>query len=98
MKKLKIEADFLRVANRGLVEKCCNYEQETITLRLSVSQLKDRVACQRAITDKVLDDLRDVNGELKAMVDDLPLSSVDFFFLITEAVVVCRVSHTVCGD
>ena len=69
----------MRVANRELVEKCCNYEQETITLRLDVNHLKDRVSCQRAIMDRMLDDLRDVNGELKAMVDDLPLRSVDLF-------------------
>ena len=69
----------MRVANRELVEKCCNYKQETITLRLDVNHLKDRVSYQRAIMDRVLDDLRDVDGELKAMVDDLPLRSVDLF-------------------
>ena len=45
----------------------CNYKQETITLRLDVNHLKDRVSYQRAIMDRVLDDLRDVDGELKAM-------------------------------
>ena len=48
-----------------------------ITLRLDLNNLKERVACQRAIMDRVLDDLRDVNGELKTLVGGLP--SVDFF-------------------
>ena len=50
-----------------------------ITLRLDLNNLKERVACQRAIMDRVLDDLRDVNGELKTLVGGLP--SVDFFFI-----------------
>ena len=48
-------------------------------MRLDLNHLKERVACQHAIMDRVLDDLCDVNGELKTMVDDLP--SADFFLL-----------------
>ena len=46
-------------------------------MRLDLNNLKERVACQRAIMDRVLDDMRDVNSELKMMVEGLP--SVDFF-------------------
>ena len=46
-------------------------------MRLDLNNLKERVACQRAILDRVLDDMRDVNSELKMMVEGLP--SVDFF-------------------
>ena len=78
-----------------MIEKCCNYEQETITLRLDLNNLKERVACQRAIMDRVLDDLRDVNGELKTLVDGLP--SVDFFLLqpVILLCAKCRTPHAV---
>ena len=69
----------MRVANRSLAEKCCNYEQETITLRLTVTQVKERLECQRAIMDKVLDDLRDMNDELRSLVDASSPLSVNFF-------------------
>ena len=62
-------------------------------MRLDLNNLKERVACQRAILDRVLDDMRDVNSELKMMVEGLP--SVDFLITGCENVV-CSVSHTVC--
>ena len=65
------------MANTGLIEKCVAHEQESLTLRLALNNLKERVVCQRVLLGKMVDDLRDVNSELKMLIDGLP--SVDFF-------------------
>ena len=65
------------MANTGLIEKCVKFEQESVTFRLALNNLKKRVVCQRVLLGRMVDDLRDVNSELKVLVEGLP--SVDFF-------------------
>ena len=58
----------LKVVNKGLLEKCCIYEQEAISLRLTVTNIKEWLDCQRVIVERVLDDLRDVRSFLNLQI------------------------------